>query len=106
MSDELDALTKTHTWDLVDLPSEKFAVGYKWVYRIKTQSDGSMERYKARLVAKGFSQDYGIDYEETFALVTRLTSVRSLLAVTTRFFFFFFFFIQNICININFLKYK
>jgi hypothetical protein len=92
MSDELDALTKTHTWDLVDLPSEKFAVGYKWVYRIKTQSDGSMERYKARLVAKGFSQDYGIDYEETFALVTRLTSVRSLLAVTTRFFFFFFFF--------------
>jgi hypothetical protein len=81
MSDELDALTKTHTWDLVDLPYEKFAVGYKWVYRIKTQSDGSMEQYKARLVAKGFSQDYGIDYEETFAHVARLTSVRSLLAV-------------------------
>ncbi|XP_028099643.1 uncharacterized protein LOC114299159 [Camellia sinensis] len=72
---------KTHTWDVVDLPPRKTVIGCKWVYKIKTHSDGFSERYKARLVAKGFTQEYGIDYEETFAHVARLTSVCSLIAI-------------------------
>ena len=56
-------------------------VGCKWVYKIKTCSSGSIERYKAYLVTKGFTQEYRIDYEETFALVARISSIRALLAV-------------------------
>uniref|UniRef100_A0A2N9IW51 Integrase catalytic domain-containing protein n=1 Tax=Fagus sylvatica TaxID=28930 RepID=A0A2N9IW51_FAGSY len=69
MKEELDALLKTGTWDLVDLSAGKSAIGCKWVYKIKTRSDGTVDRYKARLVAKGFTQEYDIDYEETFALM-------------------------------------
>ena len=56
-------------------------VGCKWIYKIKTHSNGSIERYKARLVIKGFTQEYEIDYEETFAPVARISSVRDLLTV-------------------------
>ena len=63
------------------LPPEKFVVGCKWIYKIKTRFDGSIERYKTCFVVKGFTQEYGIDYEETFAPVARISSVCALLAV-------------------------
>ena len=81
MKEELDALTKNYTWDLVTLPYRQSVVGCKWIYKIKTRSNGSIERYKARFVTKGFTQEYGIDYEETFAPVARISSVRAILAV-------------------------
>ncbi len=80
MIEELQALEKTHIWDLVDLPRGKSAINCKWVYKIKTKSDGTIERYNARLVAKGYAQWYGIVYEETFAPVAHITFVRSHLA--------------------------
>ena len=81
MKEELDALTKNHTWNLVTLPPRQSVVGCKWIYNIKTRSNGSIERYKACLVTKSFIQEYEIDYEETFAPVARISSVRTLLAV-------------------------
>ena len=81
MKEELDALSKNHTWDLVTLPPGKSVVGCKWIYKIKTHSDGSIEHYKTHLVAKGFTQEYGIDYEETFAPVARISSIHALFAI-------------------------
>ena len=81
MKEEFDALTKNHTWDLVTFPSGQSVVDCKQIYKIKTRSDGSIERYKARLVAKGFTQEYGIDNEEIFTPVARISSVRALLVI-------------------------
>ena len=81
MKEELDALHKTGTCDLVDLPSGKAAISCKWVYKIKTRSNGTVDPYKAHLVARGFTHEYEIDYEETFAPMARLSSVRTLIAL-------------------------
>ena len=81
MSEELAALERTGTWDLVPLPPRSVPITCKWVYKVKTKSNGSVERYKARLVARGFQQSHGKDYDETFAPVAHMTSVRTLIAV-------------------------
>ena len=76
-----EGLNDNQTWDLVPRPNEVKPISCKWVYKIKTRPDGSVERYKARLVARSFSQQHGLDYEETFSLVAKITTVRVLLVL-------------------------
>ncbi|XP_071700025.1 uncharacterized mitochondrial protein AtMg00820-like [Rutidosis leptorrhynchoides] len=80
MQEELNQFQMSDIWDLVPLPSEQNIIGTKWVYRNKLDEDGKVMRKKARLVAQGYSQQEGIDYDETFALVAILESIRILRA--------------------------
>jgi hypothetical protein len=72
---------KNGTWELGKLPEGAKALSMKWVYKIKRDAQGNVERYKARLVAKGYLQREGIDFEEVYAPVSKHTTLCALLAV-------------------------
>jgi hypothetical protein len=83
MAEEIAALEQTRTWDLVPYPPRVRSITCKWVYKVKTRSDGSLECYKACLVARAFQQEQGRDYVETFAPVSHMTTIRTLYVVSS-----------------------
>ena len=85
MEEEMTSIRENRTWSLVDLPRGHRAIGLKWVYKVKRDENGNVAKYKARLVAKGYVQRPGIDFEEAFAPVAQLESVRLLLAIAAHY---------------------
>ena len=81
MQQEIQALEDNKTQEILDLSPDKKAFGCKWVFKIKYESDGTMDRYKARLVILGNRQIEGVDFTKTFALVVKMVTIRVFLAV-------------------------
>jgi hypothetical protein len=81
IDEEMVALDANVTWELVALLKNKKVIRCKWVYKVKHNANGSVNRYKARLVAKSYAQTYGIDYEETFSPVAKMTIVKAIIVM-------------------------
>jgi hypothetical protein len=81
MDSEIQSINRNKTWELAQLPVGHKPIGLKWVYKLKRNADGNVVKHKARLVAKGYVQQQGIDFEEVFAPVARLDTVRLLLSM-------------------------
>jgi hypothetical protein len=84
MQEERSSIEENRTWTLVDLPAGFRPIGLKWVYKVKRNERGVIVKHKARLVAKGYVQRTRIDFEEVYAPVARLESVRLLLVVAAQ----------------------
>ncbi|CAM8978529.1 unnamed protein product [Rhodiola kirilowii] len=83
MKEEMESIHSNKTWSLVDLPSGQRAIGLKWTFRVKKNLDGAV-KHKARLVAKGYVQRYSIDFDDVFAPVARMETVRLLIALAAQ----------------------
>ena len=81
MPEEIKSLHENHTFELVKLPKGKRAFKNKWVFKLKADENVSRPRYKARLVVKGFEQKKGIDFEEIFSPVVKMSSIRVVLGL-------------------------
>ncbi|KAA0058473.1 retrotransposon protein, putative, Ty1-copia subclass [Cucumis melo var. makuwa] len=83
VNSEIESIMHNHTWELVDLPLGSKPLGCKWIFKRKMKTDGSIDKYKARLVTKGYKQQEGLDYFDTYSPVSRITSIRMPIAIST-----------------------
>ena len=83
MVEEYTSIMKNDVWDIVPISKGKSVVSSRWLYKIKNDADGSIEKFKARFMERGFSQKEGVDYEETFAPVARYTSIRAVMSLVS-----------------------
>ena len=74
MQEEMNSLHKNKTYELIEIPKGKKALRNKWVFKIKKDSE-KLVKYKARLVLKGFSQKHGVDFDEIFSLIVKMSSI-------------------------------
>jgi hypothetical protein len=84
MQSEMDAIEKNRTWELADLPRGHRAITLKWVFKLKRDEAGTVVKHKARLVPRGFVQQEGVDFDDAFAPIARMESVRLLLALAAQ----------------------
>ena len=81
MQEEMDSLHENHTYELVELPRRKKALRNKSVFKLKLGDGENPSRYKARIIVKGFQQKKGVNFDEIFALVMKMTSIRTMLSI-------------------------
>lgn len=85
MNSELTSMENNRVWELVEHTEGMKLIGSKWIFKTKRDSNGNIERHKARLVAKGFTQREGVDYKETFSLVSTKDAFRVIMAMVAHF---------------------
>lgn len=81
MEEEIQSIEKNNTWELTTLPKDHKAIGVKWVYKVKKNAYGEVQRYKTKLVAKGYKQRHGINYEEVYVPVAHMEMIRLLISL-------------------------
>ena len=86
MEEEMESLRKKYTWDVIALPDGRRVVGGKLVFKKRKNAVSHIENFKARLEAKGYSQVEGVDFNDIFSLVAKLTSIRLLMYLATKFY--------------------